>query len=93
LAGFRTPLGGGKQQQATRNVALNATIGFRFGTDGFVVDFGPEGVLPRPARALRRTKVPFLKKSSWQAGREKTPCFRLRPTLCLTGVSAPKMVL
>jgi hypothetical protein len=24
-----------------------ATIGFRFGTDGFVVDFGPEGVLPR----------------------------------------------
>jgi hypothetical protein len=49
LAGFRTPLGGGKQQQATRNVALNATIGFRFGTDGFVVDFGPEGVLPRRA--------------------------------------------
>ena len=29
--------------------ALNATIGFRFGTDGFVVDFGPEGVLPRRA--------------------------------------------
>ena len=26
-----------------------ATIGFRFGTDGFVVDFGPEGVLPRRA--------------------------------------------
>ena len=28
---------------------MNATIGFRFGTDGFVVDFGPEGVLPRRA--------------------------------------------
>ena len=26
-----------------------ATIGFRFGTDGFVVDFGPEGVRPRRA--------------------------------------------
>ena len=26
-----------------------ATIGFRFGTDGFVVDFGPEGVLPQRA--------------------------------------------
>jgi DNA-binding HxlR family transcriptional regulator len=26
-----------------------ATIGFRFGTDGFVIDFGPEGVRPRRA--------------------------------------------
>lgn len=26
-----------------------ATIGFRFGTDGFVVQFGPDGVLPRRA--------------------------------------------
>ena len=26
-----------------------ATIGFRFGTDGFVVDFGPKGVHPRRA--------------------------------------------
>ncbi len=26
-----------------------ATVGFRFGTDGFAVDFGPEGVRPRRA--------------------------------------------
>lgn len=25
------------------------TIGFRFGADGFIVDFGPEGIRPRRA--------------------------------------------
>ena len=30
-----------------------ATIGFRFGTDGFVIDFGPEGVRARRAEPAR----------------------------------------
>jgi DNA-binding HxlR family transcriptional regulator len=32
-----------------RAKGVAATVGFRFGADGFVVDFGPEGVRPRRA--------------------------------------------
>jgi hypothetical protein len=34
---------------STRAKGETATVGFRFGADGFVVDFGPEGVRPRRA--------------------------------------------
>jgi DNA-binding HxlR family transcriptional regulator len=43
LMSFRT------MYSAKRAKGKPATIGFRFGTDGFVVDFGPEGILPRRA--------------------------------------------
>jgi DNA-binding HxlR family transcriptional regulator len=50
-----------------------ATIGFRFGTDGFVIDFGPEGVRPRRAdpggRALTVAATPTSLASLVYGGR------------------------
>ena len=43
LMSFRT------MYSAKRAKGKAATIGFRFGRDGFVIDFGPEGVHPRRA--------------------------------------------
>jgi DNA-binding HxlR family transcriptional regulator len=43
LMSFRT------MYSAKRAKGNAATIGFRFGRDGFVIDFGPEGVRPRRA--------------------------------------------
>jgi DNA-binding HxlR family transcriptional regulator len=43
LMSFRT------MYSAKRAKGKAATIGFRFGRDGFVIDFGPEGVRPRRA--------------------------------------------
>lgn len=43
LMSFRT------MYSSTRAKNERATIGFKFGADGFVIDFGPEGVRPRRA--------------------------------------------
>ena len=83
LMSFRT------MYSAKRAKGEAATIGFRFGADGFVVDFGPEGVRPQRADpsgcALTVTRPTRCRSPRSSMAAARSPMPRQSGELTLTG--------